>query len=103
VAIQAATFSDLTLDWEGSLASDHAMLHVTGHTAKKSENQNMEMDLGFLIDPEKSKEWIHTFKGKSSLHLFQPNPIAEKVDDVAEALMADIQQTNEVIFRQCRP
>jgi len=28
-AIQAATFTGLTIDWEGSLGSDHAMLHLT--------------------------------------------------------------------------
>jgi hypothetical protein len=35
-AIMASTFSGLTLDWEGSMGSDHAMLHVSGQAHKPS-------------------------------------------------------------------
>jgi hypothetical protein len=69
-AVQAATFTGLSIDWEGSLASDHAMLHMTGCTRDKSENQNLETDLGFLIDPERSEDWTGVFKEKSSAYPF---------------------------------
>jgi hypothetical protein len=57
VAIQNATFSDLHLDWEGSLGSDHAMLHVAGHTWEAAPARNMEANRGFIIDPERQEEW----------------------------------------------
>jgi len=89
-AIQAATFTGLSVDWEGSLGSDHAMLHIMGQTCKESRNQNLETNLVFLIDPERSKEWICTFKLKSSAHCFQTNPTAEEIEEAAEAYMMDI-------------
>ena len=52
-AIQAATFTGLTINWKGSLALDHAMLNLRGHTREKSTNTNTETDLGFVVDPEK--------------------------------------------------
>jgi endonuclease/exonuclease/phosphatase family metal-dependent hydrolase len=69
-AIQAATFTGLTTDWEGSLASDHAMLHTLGHPREKSLNQTPESDLGFVIDPERRDEWTHTFTVKSKKTVF---------------------------------
>jgi hypothetical protein len=56
-AILASTFSGLTVDWEGSIGSDHAMLHISGRTHKPTSWLNRETDLGFLIDPEKGGEW----------------------------------------------
>jgi Endonuclease-reverse transcriptase len=52
-AIQNTTFSDLHLDWEGSLGSDHAMLHIAGHTREAALARNMEANRGFIIDPER--------------------------------------------------
>ena len=102
-AIQAATFTGLTVDWEGSLGSDHAMLHVTGHTREESTNQNAETNLGFIIDPEKGEEWITTFKQNSITHPFQTNPTSEEIEKATEAFMQDIHQTNEKVFKRRRP
>jgi hypothetical protein len=102
-AVQAATFMGLSIDWEGSLASDHAMLHMTGRTRDKSENQNLETDLGFLIDPERSEDWTGVFKEKSSAYPFQTNPTVEAVKEAAAAFTADIHQTNEEVFRRRKP
>jgi hypothetical protein len=102
-AIQAATFTGLAVDWEGSLASDHAMLYVKGHTWEKSVNQNVETDLGVVIDPERSENWTHAFKARSSPYPFQPNPTAKAVEEAAKAFTADIQQTNEEVFQRRKP
>jgi len=102
-AVQAATFTELTLDWEGSLASDHAMLHAMGHMHESSENQNIEGNLGYLIDPEKNEEWIRTFKGRSFTCPFKPNPTKEEVEKVVKTLMTDIQLTNEAVFKKQKP
>jgi hypothetical protein len=37
-AVQSATFTELNVNWKGSLGSDHAMLHVMGHTCEASPN-----------------------------------------------------------------
>ena len=63
----------------------------------------MEIDLGLLIDPEKSGEWICTFKERSSIHPFQLNPTTEEVEEAAEALMTDIQATSKMVFKRCKP
>ena len=102
-AIQASTFSDLTIDWEGSMGSDHAMLHVTGHTNKPPSGHNQEVDLGFIVDPDKGKEWINAFKAKSQTFSFQPTPTEFEVEEEAAAFTADIHSTNEEIFRKRRP
>ena len=69
-AIQAVTFTGLAIDWEGSLGSDHAMLCITGQTQEESQSHNLETDLGFIVDPKKSEDWMHAFKVKSSTYRF---------------------------------
>jgi hypothetical protein len=69
-AVQSATFTELEVDWEGSLGSDHAMLHVKGHTREASSNQNAEANLGFLVDTEKGEEWTRAFKARSTTFQF---------------------------------
>ena len=89
-AIQASTFSDLTVDWEGSMGSDHAMLHVSGRTQEPSFQQNRKTDLGFIVDPEKDEEWTKTFKKRSHTFIFQVTPTVAEVEDEAVAFTADI-------------
>jgi Reverse transcriptase (RNA-dependent DNA polymerase) len=101
--IQAATFTGFTTDWEGSLASDHAMLRLLGHTREESPNQNLVTDLGFMIDPLKREEWTCAFKVRLEVPLFQASPTAEEIKVATEALMTDINQTNEEVFRRRRP
>jgi hypothetical protein len=43
-AIQTTTFTGLTINWEGSLASDHAMLQLSGHTQEESRDQMLRAD-----------------------------------------------------------
>ena len=102
-AIQAATFTGLNTDWEGSLASDHAMLRLLGRTQEKSLNQAAEMDLGFVIDPEKREEWTRAFKVRSRTPPFQASPTAEDIEDATETLMTDINRTNEEVFNRRKP
>ena len=79
-AIQASTFTGLTVDWEGSLGSDHAMLHVTGRMKQPSMQDNEETDLSFVVDPEKSEDWIKSFKTKSQYFPFSSIPT--ETDDI---------------------
>ena len=103
-AILASTFSELTIDWKGSMGSDHAMLRVSGHTDEPSAWQDQKTDLGFLVDPDKGEEWISTFKARSCAPLFQLTPTEAEVEKEAEAFTADIHRTNEEIFcKRCPP
>jgi Endonuclease-reverse transcriptase len=61
-AIQFTTFSDLKIDWEGSLGSDHAMLLISGQTQGDEAALDHGGDLGFLIDPDRGEDWTRAFK-----------------------------------------
>ena len=102
-AIQAVTFTGLAIDWEGSLGSDHAMLHVTGQTQEESQSHNLETNLGFIVDPERSEDWTRAFKVKSSAYHFQANPTKEEIEKEAETYMMNIHRTNEEVFKRHRP
>jgi hypothetical protein len=102
-AALATTFSGLEVDWEGSLGSDHAMLHVTGHTKEPSKWDDQKTNLGFLVDPDKGDEWTKAFKARSHAFPFQPSPTEAEVEEEAAAFMADIHRTNIEIFRKRRP
>src|SRR5712672_1462330 len=102
-AIQAATFSGLTVDWEGSLGSDHAMLHVSGYTREPPPRHNQEGDLGFIIDPERSEVWTKAFGERSRPRPLQPTLTEAEIEEEAAAYTADIHRTNEEIFRKRRP
>jgi hypothetical protein len=101
-AIQAATFTDLKIDWEGNMASDHAMLTMSGHKREEAPSLNYGGNLGFLIDPERGEEWSRAFKAGSFHFLFQPSPSPDHVESAASSLTEDIQQTNkEVLCKRC--
>ena len=102
-AISASTFSGLTVDWEGSLGSDHAMLHISGSTREPPPQRDQEADLGFLIDPEKSEEWTKVFKERSCAPSFQATPTEAEIEEEAATLTTDIHKTNEEVFRKRRP
>ena len=102
-AILASTFSELTVDWKGSLGSDHAMLRVSCCTREPPPRHDHGADLGFIIDPDRGAEWTDTFKAKSHAYAFQPTPTEAEVEEEAAALTADIHSTNKEIFRKRRP
>lgn len=105
VAIQLTTFSDLKINWEGSLGSDHAMLVTSGHPPLEEAGTDCRGNLGFLIDPDRGEEWTRAFKARSSLsHFhFQPSPSPDEVEAAAASLTKDIQQTNEEVLCRRHP
>jgi hypothetical protein len=102
-AIQFTTFSDLKVDWAGSLGSDHAMLTISGHAQEEVIGHNDDGNLGFVIDPERGEEWIRAFKARSSHVQFQLPPSLDEIEAVAASLAEDIQQTNSEVLRRHRP
>ena len=103
IAVQTTTFSDLKIDWGGSLGSDHAMLIITGHTQDNAVAPDDEGNLGFLIDPERSEEWTRAFKARSSPSPFQRTPSPDEIETEAASFMEDIQRTNEEVLRKRHP
>ena len=101
-AVDSTIFSDLTIDWGGSLGSDHAMLTIAGHT-QEATVLDRNNELGFLIDPERGEDWIRAFKARSRYPPFQHSPSLDEVETAAAALTEDIQRTNEEILRKRRP
>jgi hypothetical protein len=102
-AIQFDTFSDLQVDWEGSLGSDHAMLIISGQTQKETIAPNQGGDLGYVIDPERGEEWTRAFKARSSLVPLNLLPSPNEIEMAAASLTEDIRQTNEETLRKRRP
>jgi hypothetical protein len=76
------------------------MLWLLGCTQEESLNQAVEMDLGFVINPEKRKDWTRTFKVKSRTPPFQASPTAKDIKDATKTLITDINWTNEEVFNQ---
>ena len=60
----ALTFLDFTIYWKGSLGSNYAMLHMLGCTTEPPTWDNSDTDLGFIVDLNKSEEWINTVKAR---------------------------------------
>ena len=102
-AIQASTFSGLSVDWKGSMGSDHAMLHVTGHTCEPSLRHDQETNTGFLVDPDKGEVWVKAFKARSHAFPFQPTPTEAEVEEEARVFTMDIHMTNEEVLHKRRP
>ena len=80
------------------------MLTISGQTQQEAINPNYEEDdLGFVIDLEKSEEWMRAFKTQSTHLTFQPILSVEDMEAAAASLTEDIQCTNEEVLCKCRP
>jgi ribonuclease HI len=102
-AIQDNSFSDLRIDWEGSLGSDHASLRISGRSQSVTTAPPDTSNAGFVVDPEMKEEWIKQFKD-SPPHLILPIiPTAEEVEQAAAELFENIQTANENTFRRRQP
>jgi hypothetical protein len=102
-AIQSGTFSGLRIDWEGSLGSDHAMLSIEARTQNDAPPAEVETDLGYVIDPERKKEWIQTFKSLPTPPPLAQTPTTDEVEKAATAISDAIQHASKRVFRKRRP
>jgi len=98
-----AMFSNLWIDWSGSLGSDHALVQITGQTRVANPQPSVQADLGLLTDPERKEQWIKTFKALIKPLLLPFSPTAEEVELAVVGLISDIQTTNEQTFRRRKP
>jgi hypothetical protein len=103
-AVQAATFSNLLVDWPGSVGSDHAMIHVTGRTCEHTIlEEESEANLGFVVELDRKEEWIRVFKTKSPAPQPELTPSAQEIEEAASSLTEDINMTNEEVFKKRKP
>lgn len=103
-AVQAATFSNLLVDWSGNLGSDHAMIHISGQTREHMHlEEEIEANLGFVVDQDRKEEWTRVFKTKLPVPQFQLIPSTQEIEDAAASLTGDISATNEEVFKRRRP
>ncbi len=93
------------ITWKGTNLERDLVINLAWYNkaAVQAATQNIEGNLGYLIDPEKNEEWICTFKGRLFTCPFKPNPTKEEVEKVVKTLMTDIQLTNEAVFKKWKP
>ena len=72
--VQAFTFTDFRTDWEGSLGSDHAMIHISGQLLVDNPPPDPTEEQGFILDPKKKGEWIQLFWRGSPGSGCKPDP-----------------------------
>jgi hypothetical protein len=102
-AILKATFTNLQVDWEGGLGSDHAMIHINGSVSTQTPATDALEPAGFLLDPERKPVWLQEFKAITTNPPLGNTPNVEEVEFAAASFTADIQSTNDSTFRKCRP
>ena len=102
-AVLAVNFSNLEIDWEGSLGLDHALLKVKGQAHNDITDLLEEPPCRFVINPEKHKAWVASFCNLTKPPLLPPSPSAEEIEVAAEALVRLIDQTNKATFCKRQP
>jgi hypothetical protein len=105
-AIDRATFSDLQVDWEGSLGSDHMALHVTARTRYDLKPQDSHTtDPGYLVEDGAKGKWLETYKivaQCNQIHYSTPST-KEEVEHAARCLKADIDEATLTTCPKCKP
>jgi hypothetical protein len=104
-AIEDATFGDWTLDWAGSLGSDHALTRVQGSLLRTAmqPDPNTE-DLGFVIDEDKADEWSRHFKAMLGPLPPLPNqPTADEVEELAQRVHNALQGATAATMKPRQP
>ena len=95
------------MDWEGSLGSDHAALHITARTKPDPQHAPIPTaDPGYLIEDGAKQKWLETFTQLSMCQIpLQPSPelTREEVDLAAEELEADINDATALTCWKQRP
>ena len=86
-ASMAGSFSGVSLSWEGSLGSDHALMRLTTHSTTKVRHPNAHHPTMFNTDLE-AEEWdtwrqlLHDFSLAADIVLYSTEQIDSCVDDI---------------------
>jgi hypothetical protein len=100
-AIGNATFGNWSLDWAGSLGSDHALTRVQGSLLQTPGPPAPDtQDLGYVIDEEKVGEWSRHFKDVLGPPPLLPNhPTTGEVEELAEHVHNALQRATEATMK----
>jgi Endonuclease-reverse transcriptase len=101
--IQDSVFSDLCIDWEGSLGSDHTCLRIAGCTLPRAILPPDNSNTGFIIDPEMKEEWIKQYKASLPRLILPSIPTTEEVEQAVAKLFENIQSANKKTFYRRQP
>ena len=101
--IQSTTFSNLEVDWGGSLRSDHAMIKVSGHLLTPTSLPKEETLTGFITDRARKETWIHSFHNQPPPAALPPAPMSKELELATTELARDIHETNELVLCKCKP
>jgi len=88
-AIDRATFSNLQVDWEGSLGSDHTALHVSAQTRHNLNPRiNQETNPGYLVEDGAKDKWLKSYKQitQRTQTRLSTQPTREEVECAAQCL-----------------
>ncbi len=104
-AIEDAVFTNWTLDWEGSLGSDHALTRVQGLLLRPSQPpQEDATNLGYVLDEEKGPEWRQQFtEAMGSPAPLPEKPTAAQVDKLAIQVHEAMQHATEASMKPRKP
>ena len=96
-------FSNLKVDWDGSLRSDHAMIKVSGHLLAPASSPKEEMPTGFITDHTRKEAWICSFHNWPPLAALPPTPMSKELEQAAAVLTRDIHETNKSVLCKHKP
>jgi hypothetical protein len=104
-AVEDAVFSNWTLDWAGSLGSDHALTRVEGSLLRHTQPlQEVAEELGYIIDEEKGLEWCQQFKDVLGTPVPLPvKPTTAQVDELASQVHEAMQLVTAASMKPRRP
>ena len=97
-AIQSTMFSNLEVDWDGSLGSDHTMIKVSGHLPAPTSSPKEEMPTGFITDHTRKEAWICSFHNRPPPAALPPTPTSKELEQAAAVLARDIHETNKSVL-----
>jgi hypothetical protein len=103
--IEDTVFSNWTLDWEGSLGSDHALTRVQGSLLRTNHQlQDETTELGYVIEEENGTNWGKQFKDA----IGSPTPLPEKptaaqVEELAGQVHEAMQQATAASMKPRKP
>jgi hypothetical protein len=104
-AVEDATFGNWSLDWAGSLGSNHALTRVQGFLLREPElTKSSPQELGFIIDDEKAVEWKCQFLDTLGAQPPLPTkPTADEVEELAKQVHDVLQCATAVTMKPRRP
>ena len=104
-AVEDTIFSGWTLDWEGSLGSDHALTRIQGYLVQPNDTpQKDSNETGYVLDEGKAAEWCRQFKDAlGPVNPLPETPMAAQVDRLAGRVHEAMQHATATTMKRWKP